>query len=49
MQRAIYPEFVKRVAEATRKMRQGHALSPGTDSGAMCMPGQAAKARARLF
>uniref|UniRef100_A0A061RL47 Aldehyde dehydrogenase n=1 Tax=Tetraselmis sp. GSL018 TaxID=582737 RepID=A0A061RL47_9CHLO len=36
----VYDEFVDRVVEATKKIRQGPALGSGTvDCGAMCMPG----------
>jgi acyl-CoA reductase-like NAD-dependent aldehyde dehydrogenase len=39
----VYDEFVKRVVETTKKLRQGHALKKpfATDCGAMCMPNQA--------
>ncbi len=37
-----YDEFVKRVVAAASKCRQGWALAPNVDCGAMCMPNQAA-------
>lgn len=38
----IHDAFVGKVMEAASKLRQGWALSPGVDCGAMCMPNQAA-------
>ena len=38
----IHDKFVEEVLKAATKLRQGWALSPGVDCGAMCMPNQAA-------
>ena len=37
----IHDKFVSEVMKAASKLRQGWALSPGVDCGAMCMPNQA--------
>ena len=37
----MYEKFVAAVTAATKRMRQGHALRPTSDAGAMCMPNQA--------
>jgi acyl-CoA reductase-like NAD-dependent aldehyde dehydrogenase len=42
VQEKIHDEFVAKVMLAANRLRQGHALSPGVDCGAMCMPDQAA-------
>uniref|UniRef100_A0A7S0NMS9 Aldehyde dehydrogenase domain-containing protein n=1 Tax=Micromonas pusilla TaxID=38833 RepID=A0A7S0NMS9_MICPS len=38
----IHDKFVARVMKAANQLRQGWALAPGVDCGAMCMPNQAA-------
>ena len=42
VQEKVHDAFVKRVMLAANQLRQGWALSPGVDCGAMCMPNQAA-------
>jgi acyl-CoA reductase-like NAD-dependent aldehyde dehydrogenase len=38
----VHDAFVDGIVSAAKQMRQGHALAPGVDCGAMCMPTQAA-------
>ena len=42
VQSKIHDSFVEKVMLAANQLRQGWALSPGVDCGAMCMPNQAA-------
>ena len=42
VQAKVHDAFVEKVMLAANQLRQGWALSPGVDCGAMCMPGQAA-------
>jgi acyl-CoA reductase-like NAD-dependent aldehyde dehydrogenase len=42
VQSGIHDAFVEKVMLAANQLRQGWALSPGVDCGAMCMPNQAA-------
>ena len=42
VQEKVHDAFVKRVMLAANQLRQGWALYPGVDCGAMCMPNQAA-------